>query len=254
MLLAIEYRRGVEDAWSGVATFVPKLAAFLLILVIGYLVVKALSKILDSALERVGFDKAVERGGIKKALEQSKYDASDILSQVIFYALFLLVLQMAFGVFGDNPVSELLAGVIAYLPKVAAAILIVVIGAAIAAAVKDLLGAALGEMQYGKTIATAASVAILVTVGFAALSQLRIAPEIVNGLFYALLAVVVGSSVIAIGGGGIRPMQQRWEQALQSYDDEKQRMRSSSSSAGERAAQQARARSDQARQASDPIT
>ena len=80
----------------------------------------------DQVLERVGFDKAVERGGVKKALATSKYDASDLLSKVIFYGLFLIVLQMAFGVFGTNPVSDLLKGVIAYLPKVIAAVLIIV--------------------------------------------------------------------------------------------------------------------------------
>lgn len=46
--------------------------------------------------------------------------------------------------------------------------------------------------------------AAILTVGvFAALSQLQIAPAIVTGLFYAILAIVVGSAVIAIGGGGV---------------------------------------------------
>lgn len=220
-VLAIEYRQGVEDAWANIAAFVPKLFGFLIILAIGYFVAKAISKIVASVLERVGFDRAVERGGVKRALANSKYDASDILGKVIFYALFLIVLQMAFGVFGDNPVSDLLEGVIAYLPKVVAAILIVVIGAAVAAVVKELIEASLGGLEYGKTLAVAASTAILVTAIFAALNQLQIAPAIVNGLFYAVLATVAGSAIIAIGGGGIRPMQQRWESALQRYDAEK---------------------------------
>ena len=38
---------------------------------------------------------------------------------------------------------------------------------------------------------------------FAALDQLEIAPVIVHGLFYALLIVIVGSLVVAFGGGGI---------------------------------------------------
>jgi len=89
-------------------------------------------------LERVGFDRAVERGGVKKALESSQYDASDVVSKIIFYGLFLLVLQMAFGVFGPNPVSDLLRDVIAYIPKVIVAIIIVVIASAIAGYLADL--------------------------------------------------------------------------------------------------------------------
>ncbi|CAN5507573.1 hypothetical protein BH10ACT1_BH10ACT1_11910 [soil metagenome] len=249
MLFAVEYSRGIEDAWSSVASFVPKLVAFLLILVIGYLIVKSLSKIADAALERVGFDKAVERGGIKKALDQSKYDASDIVGQLIFYALFLIVLQMAFGVFGDNPVSDLIAGVISYLPKVIAAVLILVIGAAIAAAAKDMIQAALGGVEYGRTVANGVSIAILATVGFAALNQLQIATDIVNGLFYALLAIVVGSTVIAVGGGGIRPMQQRWENALQRYDVERPRLQGQPGTPVDRMKDQAQTRVEQAKNA-----
>ncbi|MCU1371879.1 MAG: helix repeat-containing protein [Ilumatobacteraceae bacterium] len=251
-LAAIEFSQGIEDAWSDVASFIPKLVAFLLILIIGFVIVKAISKIADAALERFGFDKAVERGGIKKALENSKYDASDVVGQVIFYGLFLIVLQMAFGVFGQNPVSDLIAGVISYLPKVVAAILILVIGAAIAAAAKDLLEAALGNMDSGKTVANVVSIAILVTVGFAALNQLQIAPAIVNGLFYAALAIIVGSTVIAVGGGGIKPMQQRWESSLNRYDSEKAKAQNQPGTPADRMKDQAQDRMAQAKTATPP--
>jgi hypothetical protein len=218
---AIELGQGVEDAWARVASFVPKFIGFLVILAIGWFVAKAIAKAVDVVLERVGFDQAVERGGIKTALATSKYDASDLLAKVVFYGLFLLVLQLAFGVFGANPVSDLIASVIAYLPKVFVAVVILVVASAIGAAVKELVGNALGGLSYGRTLATAASIAIVVVGVFAALNQLQIAPAIVNGLFYGLLAIVVGSAIIAIGGSGIQPMRARWEAALQKYDAEK---------------------------------
>ena len=234
VLAAIDFGNGIEDAWSKVATFVPQFLAFLVILIIGYFVAKAIAKVLDAVLERVGFDALVERGGLKAALDRSDYDASDILSKVVFYALMLVVLQLAFGIFGANPVSDLLEGVIAYLPKVFAAILIVVIASAVAAAVRELLTATLGGLSYAKTLANAAGVAIVAVGVFAALNQLQIAPAIVNGLFYAALAIVAGSAIIAIGGGGIAPMQQRWQRALQRYDEEKPRMQQQMQGARER--------------------
>lgn len=248
-ILAIEFSRGIEDAWSSVATFVPKLFGFLIVLIIGYLIAKAIGKIAATVLERVGFDKAVERGGIKRALERSEYDASDIIGKVIFYALFLIVLQMAFGVFGTNPVSDLLKGVIAYLPKVIAAILIVVVGAAIAAAAKELIEASLGNLDYARTVAFGVSTAILVTAVFAALNQLQIAPAIVNGLFYAVLAVVSGSLIIAVGGGGIAPMRQRWDNVLAKYDEEKPNIDRERQGAKDRIEQRAQQRKAQAEQA-----
>ena len=126
-----EFRNGLGDAWAAIATFLPKLIAFLLILVIGYFVAKAIARILDGILERIGFDRWVERGGIKRALQGSRFDASDLLSKIVYYVVFLFVLQLAFGVFGPNPISDLLTGVISYLPKLFAALLILVVGSRI---------------------------------------------------------------------------------------------------------------------------
>jgi hypothetical protein len=194
-----------------VATFVPKLAAALLILLVGYLVAKTLASILNKVLERVGFDRVVERGGVRQVLARSKYDPSDILAKLVFWTIMLFVLQLTFGVFGANPISDLLRGLIAYLPNVFVAILIIVTAAALAKAVTDLLSNLLGAMQGGQLLARGAGIAILVFAAFAALDQLQIAPRIVTGLWYAILAAVVGSVIVAVGGGGIRTMQRYWE-------------------------------------------
>ena len=211
MPLAVDFQGGVSNAWSNVITFVPKLAAALLVILVGYLIAKVVAGVLNKVLERVGFDRAVERGGIKQALAKSKYDPSDIIAKLAFWLIFLVTLQIAFGVFGPNPISDLLRGLIAYLPNVLVAILIVVIAAAIAKAVTDLLSSLLSSVSGGQLMAKGAGIAILVFGAFAALDQLKIAPRIVTGLWYAILAIVVGSAVVAIGGGGIKTMQRYWE-------------------------------------------
>lgn len=239
LFLAQSFQDTLGDAVSDVATFVPKLVGFLVILVIGWIIAKVLAKVTNAVLERVGFDRAVERGGVKKALAKTPYDASDFLAKLIYYIVLLFTLQMAFGVFGDNPISDLLESVIRFLPKVIVAVLIVVIAAAIAAAVRELVDAALGGLDYGSTLANIAGGAIIVIGVFAALDQLEIAPDIVNGLFYALLAVLVGVAVVAVGGGGIVPMRQRWESVLSRYDAEKEKVSDQLDGASDRIEQRA---------------
>lgn len=224
-MLAIDIQGGLSEAWQRIAVFVPKLVGFLAILIIGYFVAKALSKIVDRVLERVGFDRWVERGSLKQALDRSKYDASDIMGTIVFWTVFLLVLQLAFGVFGSNPVSDLLAGLVAYLPRVFVAALILVIAAAIAKVATDLLGATLGAVSGGQWIARGAGLAILIVGIFAALNELQIAPEIVNGLYYAILAIIVGSAIVAVGGGGIQTMRRYWERASTSVEDKGREVR-----------------------------
>ena len=225
LLAQVNDNDALGNAVNTAAEFIPKLLGFLAILIIGYFVAKIIAKVVDKILERVGFDRAVEKGGLRKALAKSQYDPSDILAKVVFYGLFLFVLTLAFSVFGDNPISELLASVIAYLPKVFVAVLIIVVASAIATAVREIIDATLGGLSYGRMLGNLAGIAILAIGVFAALNQLEIAEPIVNGLFYALLAIIAGSAIIAIGGGGIQPMRSRWENVLDKYDEEKDNVR-----------------------------
>ena len=163
------------DGLSLVVTFVPRLLLFLVILLIGWLIAKALRKAVNAILERVGFDRAVERGGVGRALARSKYDASDLVAAVVYYAILLITLQLAFGAFGPNPISDLLASIVAFLPALAVAIVIVVIAAAIAAAVRDLISSAMGGLSYGKVLANIAAIFIIALGVIAALSQIGIA-------------------------------------------------------------------------------
>lgn len=221
----------LDRAWENTLEVLPKIALFLLILIVGWIIAKAVARILETLLEKVGFDGWVERGGIKRALARSEFDASDLLAKIVFYGLFLVVLQLAFGVFGDNPVSDLIDGLVAYLPNVFVAILIIVIAAYIAAAVRDVTRSSLGALSYGEALSTLAYVAVLLVGIFAALDQLEIAPTIVNGLFYAMLAIVAGSLIIAIGGGGIQPMRSRWETWLSKAEEEAPRIAAARGSA-----------------------
>jgi len=243
MPVAINYGTGFSSAWTNVATFVPKFVVFLIILIVGWLIAKVITKVLSAVLTRVGFDKAVERGGIKRALESSKYDASDILAKIVYYALMLFVLSTAFGVFGNNPVSSYLHAVVAYLPLVFVAIVIVIIASAIAAAAKALIENSLSGVSYAKVLGNVVSGLILAFGVIAALDQLHVATNVVNAVLYAALAALVGVVVVAVGGGGIRTMSARWESVAGKYDQEKPRIAES--------VRNAPSVKDQARQAKD---
>ena len=224
------FRAGFDTALEEAALLLPKIGYFLLILIVGYFLAKIVAKILTKVLQRVGFDQLVERGGVKKAMAKSKYDAASILGKIVFYFIFLLVLSAAFGVFGpNNPVSAFLSKIIAFLPNLFVAILVLVLAAAIAAAVKELLSNMLGGLSYGNALANGASLAIVAIGVFFALDQLQIAPLIVGGIFYALLALIIIPPIIAFGVGGIDParetirnMQNKGKQKAQEVKQEVQ--------------------------------
>ncbi|MBM7079914.1 MULTISPECIES: mechanosensitive ion channel family protein [Micromonospora] len=207
----VDIGSALTDMWRSVLLFVPRAIAFIVILVVGWLIARAVLKIVDAALERVGFDRAVERGGIRRALERTKYDASDILARLAYYAVLLFTLQFAFGVWGPNAISDLIRGVVAWLPRAFIAIVIVVVAAAIANAVRDLVSGALGGLSYGKVLADLTAVFILALGVIAALNQVGIATTVTTPVLIAVLATVAGILIVGVGGGLVKPMQSRWD-------------------------------------------
>jgi len=208
----------VTDMLRAVLLFLPKALGFVAILVVGWVVARVLRTVVDKVLERVGFDRAVERGG----LARSRYDASDLVAKLVYYAVLLFTLQLAFGIWGPNPVSDLIKGVVAWLPKAFVAILVVVIAAAVASAVRDIVGNALSGLSYGRLLANVASWFIVGVGVIAALNQIGIATTVTTPILIAVLATIAGILIVGVGGGLVRPMQQRWESWLDRMGRESQ--------------------------------
>jgi mechanosensitive ion channel-like protein len=218
--LTLDVAGPVQDTLDSVVHVLPRLVAFLLILLLGWVVATVLRRVVTRLLRRVGFDRAVERGGVGRALSRARYDASELLARLVFYAVVLFTLQLAFGVWGPNPVSDLIQGVVAWLPRAFVAIIIVVVASAIAAGVRALLAGALDGLPYGRLLATLAGAFIVGLGVIAALNQVGVATSVTMPVLIAALATVAGILIVGVGGGMVRPMQQRWESWLGRVEEE----------------------------------
>ncbi|QQQ78133.1 hypothetical protein IOD16_06565 [Saccharothrix sp. 6-C] len=208
------------DALRNVVTFLPKLVGFIVVLLIGWIVARVLRAAVHKLLDRLHFDRAVQRGGLGDAMARSKFDASGLVAQIVYYAVLLIALQIAFGVFGSNPVSTLLTEIVAWLPRAIVAIVIIVVAFAVARAVQDIATRALGGLSYGPTLGKAASWFIIALGVIAALNQIGVATTVTTPILITILATVGGIAVIGVGGGLIKPMQQRWEGWLTKAENE----------------------------------
>ncbi len=223
--VAIDFQRGFTDAWSSVATFVPKLIGFIVILVIGWIIAKVISRICDRVLRRVGFDRLAEHGGVNRMLANSRYDATSMFSKLIYYAIMLITLQLGFGTFGPNPISRMLDGIVSWLPKAAVAIIIVCVAAAVARVVMDLVSNMLSGLSYGRMLGRIAAVFIWGIGIIAALNQIGVATSVTTPVLVTVLATIGGVLIVGLGGGLIRPMQQRWEHWLDTVEGEMPELR-----------------------------
>jgi hypothetical protein len=219
-LASFQISTSFQDLVTTVFHSIPKILVFLVILVIGWIVAKVLARIVNMILRRVKFDHFVERGVIGQALARSNTDATSLIARIVYYAILLVALQMAFGVWGTNPVSTMLNAIVGWLPKAIVAIIIIVIASAIARVVRDLINGAIGGLSYGAFLASVASIIIIALGVIAAVNQVGIGAAITQPILYAVL--LTGGAVIAIGVGGglIKPMQERWERMLSAAERE----------------------------------
>jgi len=226
-LAAINIGQSLQRMLDNIVRIVPKLIVFVVILIIGWIVAKVIERAVAAILERMHFNRVAERGVVGNALRRSDYDASRLIARLFFYAVLLLTLQMAFNVFGPNPISDLLRAIVAWLPRLAVAVIIVVIASAIAHAVKELMTAALGAVTYGRFLADAVAAFIIVLGVIAALNQIGIATTVTEPVLIAALATIGAILAIGVGGGLIKPMQQRWERILSAGERDAATVRSS---------------------------
>jgi mechanosensitive ion channel-like protein len=218
MAYASTFGDRLTDLLGSIVSVAARVVIFLLILGIGWIIAHWLRKLTGQLLHAVGFDRAVERGGLKHRLGDRS--GSDLVGQLVAFALMLFVLQLAFGVFGNNAVSEVIRAIINWLPKLFVAVVIVVLALAAAGWVRDVITDTLGGTSYGRTVAATLQWTIVGLAAIAALSQVGVANAVIIPILITALATVGGVLVVGLGGGLIKPMQHRWERMLNRAETE----------------------------------
>src|ERR1700722_4623586 len=187
-LASVSVSQSVQNTLNTVAHSLPKIVVFLVGLVIGWIVASIIKRAVQALLKRLHFDRMAERGAIGQALSSRGYNASLLLARLVYYPVLLITLQLAFGVFGPNPVSTMLDGMVSWLPKAVVAVILVVIASAIAKVVRDLLGAAMSGLSYGRFVASTAAVVIIALGVIAALNQIDVASSVTGPVLITVLA------------------------------------------------------------------
>ena len=222
---SFDWRGPLENTLQLVTDFAPRLLLFLVILVVGLWVCRWLRRIVHRVLTRLQFDNYIDKAGIGAPLERAGFaDSGRFVAQVLYYLLVLLVLQLAFNVFGANPITDALDGLVQWLPKLVVAIALVIIGGLVANVVSDLVRGATAGQPYGAFVTKAATVVVWVFFGLAALDQIEIGRDLVDTLTTAIFASLTGILVIKYGVGGIWAARDRfWPNVYDSIAGERNR-------------------------------
>lgn len=225
MLAAVEWSQGIEDAWSRVASAVPKLVYFLAVLLIGLFIVRIVTRVVRKVAGRLKLDNLLEKAGLSHFLSRAGLTATELVAKSVKFFLTFVVLTTAFAVFGqNNPLSRLIDRFVLILPRIIVAAAIIVITGLAARFVRSTMvrlrasAEGIEGVQVPDVAIKAAPIAIWVIGTFAAIDQLGVAENTVRTLFTATLAALVGIAIVAVGGAGIQPMRARWDLWLNRWD------------------------------------
>jgi hypothetical protein len=195
----VDIVRSLQEALSQFFSYIPQLIGAIVILIVGYIVAKILQAVIGRILQGIGFDGWMERAGIKRFFDRAdtRQTPASILGKLIFWFVFIIAIVMATDALGIRQVSAVFSQLIAYIPNIIAAILILILASLLANFVAGLVRGATGMDVLG----TVAQVAIIVYAVFAALTQLGIAVQLTAPTFLIVLGAIALAAAIAFGFG-----------------------------------------------------
>jgi hypothetical protein len=238
---AVDVGDSLQQGFDQFFAFLPNILAFLVILVVGYLVAKLVKTVVAKVLDKLGVDQKLHESDASQYVERVMPGASPAngIGRVVFYLVFVFFLFSAIGALQIPALTTFMNEVLAYLPNVIAAIAIFVIAAVIAGAAGGGAAKLMGDTPTGKIVGTVVPALVMVIAVFMILQQLQIAPEIVQIAFAATMGALALGLALAFGLGGRPVAQDMLQQAYDKGREQKDQVKQDAQLARDRGQQQA---------------
>jgi len=196
----------IREMLTRIMAYLPVLLGALIILIVGWIVAKIIRWIVDGLLKAVRFDTLADKAGISEVLRKGdmKITARQVVSSLVYWLIIIMVLVMVANALGLPKASDILSNLFAYVPKVIAALLVLVVAMFLASFVSGIVRTVAGNAKLPKPelLAGISRWAIIIFAVTISLEQLGIAPLLVTATFNIILGSVCLAFALAFGLGG----------------------------------------------------
>lgn len=202
---------------AGLATLIsaiPSILGALVILLLGWIITGALAGALARALRAVRVNTAADRAGVTRVFQraQIRADAAGVIAGVVKWYLRLIVILMAADAVKLTAVSTIVNEILAFVPNLLVAVVILAAFSWLASLARNLVTAALEPtMPNAKTVGVLAYGA---TFGFgviAAATQIGVATTLIDILFVGIVGALALAFGLAFGLGGREEAARVWQ-------------------------------------------
>lgn len=185
---------------------IPKIIAFVLIVVIGWFIAKLVASGIAVVLRKVNFNTMAERSGLSGFINSMgvRCDAAGFLGETAKWFIRLLALIVAFDALGLTAVSQVLHQFLLWLPNLVVALVVLVIAGLAANWLSALVRGATAQAGVSNPnfVETIAKVAVWGFGIIIAVNQIGIAETLVNTLFMGLVGAIALALGLSFGLGG----------------------------------------------------
>src|SRR3990167_4431785 len=189
--------------FSQIASFLPRLIGATSLFVIGVILANWAKKITTKLVTAVNLHHLVKNTGIEKFLKQAElpHAAEEFIGQTVRWIIILIFFIATMNLLGLTAVSEVLTSILAYVPNVIGAILILALGILVAGFLESMVKGAMTELdgKIARLLGKITSYTIMVFSILAAVSQLKIAEQFIHILFTGVVAMLALGLGLAIG-------------------------------------------------------
>ncbi|MFC0184684.1 Mechanosensitive ion channel [Pseudarcicella hirudinis] len=182
--------------------FAPKFLGALVLIIIGYVVAKLVSKLSKAALDKAGIDRLGEKlNQIDIVRKLGDIKLSIVISKSLYYFIMLVFLTAATETLGMKVLTDMVESIVNMIPKAVASVFMLILGVLIAEKLKQYIIKICKSMgiESGKLIANFAFFFFLIISIIASLKQIGIETGLLESSFNLILGGVIVAFAIGYG-------------------------------------------------------
>lgn len=199
-----------DTVWGIVLSYIPAIVLAIIVVLIGWVIGVSICRLIEKIFKSISiFDEALKNVGVEDLLQKAglQLNVGRFIGIIVKIFIILVFLIAAFEIVGLNEINFYLRNeVLAYVPNVVVASLIVIAGAVVAEFVKNFIqgSARATKLRSAGFAGAVAKWGIWIFTILIALSQLGVATIIIENIIIATIAAFALAIGLAFGLGGQR--------------------------------------------------
>jgi small-conductance mechanosensitive channel len=198
--------RSFTDAFDQIARQLPNVLAMVVVIVAGYFIARLLARAVETLAEALGLQTAAQRSGLSQSMTQAGITRTIpwIVGQIMFWLTMCVFLSAGFNILGLDTVSSAMQEVVAYIPNLLVATVVVVIGLLVAQFVRGVIATSADRLglNYADTLATACYWVLALMTFVAAFEHLGLKFELLKEMVLIAFGAVGLAFGLSVGLGG----------------------------------------------------